>query len=100
MEQNENVNKRKPQDYTLAILTRRQGGKCHGICEILHAMEQLDLVCTEYNPEEGLFFGKVHGIETEMGYFSLAELESVHGPAGLKIERDRGWTPRPLSECK
>ena len=55
---------------------------------------------TEYNPEEGLFFGKVHGIETEMGYFSLAELESVHGTAGLKIERDGGWTPRPLSECK
>lgn len=34
------------------------------------------------------FFGLVEGLETELGYFTLSELESVRGPAGLKIERD------------
>ena len=35
-----------------------------------------------------LFFGYVQGLENELGYFSLCELESIEGPAGLKIERD------------
>lgn len=38
-----------------------------------------------------LFFGLVHGIETELGYFRLSELQSVTGPGGLKIERDRSY---------
>ena len=38
------------------------------------------------------FFGMVHGHEKEMGYFALSELESVTGPAGLKIERDRHYS--------
>lgn len=49
---------------------------------------------------EDLFFGLVTGQEDEMGYFSLSELESATGPMGLKVERDRHWTPRPLRECK
>ncbi len=36
-----------------------------------------------------LFFGMVHGDEHEIGYFSLSDLESVTGPFGLKIERDK-----------
>src|SRR6185369_10300657 len=35
-----------------------------------------------------LFFGLVAGLEVELGYFSLSELESVRGPLGLLIERD------------
>lgn len=35
------------------------------------------------------FFGLVDGFEKEWGYFSLAELQSVRGPMGLPIERDR-----------
>lgn len=35
------------------------------------------------------FFGLVNGHEQEMGYFTLSQLESVRGPIGLKIERDR-----------
>ena len=34
------------------------------------------------------FFGLVEGLETELGYFLLSELQSVRGPGGLKIERD------------
>jgi len=45
------------------------------------------------------FFGKVIGHETELGYFSLAELKSIKGRWGLKIERDMHWSPKPLSQC-
>ena len=44
---------------------------------------------TEYNPKDKIFFGLVHGHDKELGYFSLKELESVKGPFGLGIERDR-----------
>lgn len=46
------------------------------------------------------FFGFVAGQESELGYFSLSELESVRGPYGLKIERDRYFSPTTLSELK
>ena len=47
---------------------------------------------TEFDGKD-LFFGLVHGHEKELGYFSLSELESVRGPFGLPIERDRYWNP-------
>ena len=46
---------------------------------------------TEYDPETRTFFGLVDGFEKELGYFNLDELESINGPFGLKIERDRGF---------
>ena len=49
---------------------------------------------------EDLFFGLVNGFESELGYFSLSELENITGPLGLGIERDINFTPKPLSECK
>jgi hypothetical protein len=52
---------------------------------------------TEYDPHEHLCFGLVDGLETELGYFSLAEIESVRGPYGLPVERDLHFTPTPLS---
>jgi hypothetical protein len=45
-----------------------------------------------------LFFGYVIGLEAEWGYFTLGELESVRGPAGLTIERDLYFTPEPFSK--
>ena len=42
----------------------------------------------EYNPETEMFFGLVDGPVKELGYFSKAELESITGSLGLKIERD------------
>ena len=44
------------------------------------------------------FFGLVDGHVKELGYFSLAELESVNGPLGLPIERDLRWQPKTLEE--
>lgn len=45
-------------------------------------------------------FGYVKGLENELGYFSLAELEDVKGPLGLTVERDTSFTPTLLSEVK
>ena len=53
---------------------------------------------TEFDGED-LFFGLVQGLESEWGYFSLAELESVRGPCGVPaIERDLYFEPQPVSE--
>jgi hypothetical protein len=34
------------------------------------------------------FWGMVHGLEQETGYFLLSELSNARGPWGLPIERD------------
>ena len=44
------------------------------------------------------FFGLVDGLEKELGYVALSELESVRGPMGLPIERDLYWKPKTLEE--
>ena len=44
------------------------------------------------------FFGLVDGLEKELGYFNLSELERVRGPMGLPIERDLYWQPKTLEE--
>ena len=54
---------------------------------------------TEMDPEERRCFGLVIGLERELGYFSLDELEEVKGPLGLPIERDLYFEPQPLSKC-
>ena len=53
---------------------------------------------TEFDQESGQFFGYVRGIENELGYFSLQELESVSGPFGLGIERDLYFGDHTLAE--
>ena len=44
------------------------------------------------------FFGLVDGLDKELGYVALSELESVRGPLGLPIERDLHWQPKTLEE--
>ena len=53
---------------------------------------------TEYDPVERVFFGLVDGLEKELGYFSLDELESIKGPLGLRIERDIYFEPTRIKE--
>ena len=55
---------------------------------------------TEYDPAERQFFGLVKGLETELGYFSLDELEAFRGRMGMGIERDRHFQPCPLSQVR
>lgn len=52
---------------------------------------------TEFDPVDRLCFGLVIGHEIELGYFSFAELESVTGPLGLRVERDLYFRQQPLS---
>lgn len=54
---------------------------------------------TEFDGENE-FFGLVCGLEKELGYFSLEELESVHGPMGLAIERDLHFVPCTIGEAR
>ncbi|HMN11530.1 MAG TPA: DUF2958 domain-containing protein [Bellilinea sp.] len=49
---------------------------------------------------EDRFFGLVSGFEVELGYFSLSELESVRGPWGLPVERDKFFEPTSLRELQ
>jgi len=55
---------------------------------------------TEYDPKTKEFFGLVDGLDSELGYFSLTELESITGPGGLKIERDLHFSPTKLRNLK
>jgi hypothetical protein len=64
-----------------------------------HPMSSWHWYVLEYDPEEQMFFGLVDGMESELGYFSLAELKSVQ-VHGLPIERDMWWEPTPLSKVK
>ena len=41
-------------------------------------------------------YGYIKGFESELGYFSLQELESINGPLGLAIERDLSFSPTAL----
>ena len=40
---------------------------------------------------DAYMYGFVVGMAKESGYVQLKELTDIRGPAGLKIERDRGW---------
>jgi len=45
-------------------------------------------------------FGYVQGLDSELGYFTLEELEELHGPLGLAIERDIWFEPTLFSKVK
>jgi hypothetical protein len=55
---------------------------------------------TEFDAENREFFGLVVGHESELGSFSLDELEAVRGPMGLRIERDLHWVETPMSAVR
>jgi Protein of unknown function (DUF2958) len=46
------------------------------------------------------FFGFVKGLEDEMGYFSLSELQEIRGHLGLPVERDLSFEPTRLSAIR
>lgn len=53
---------------------------------------------TEMDPETRECFGLVQGLESELGYFGLDELEELRGPMGMPIERDRFFDATPLKD--
>lgn len=42
-------------------------------------------------------YGFVKGFESELGYFSLKELESIKGALGLGVEMDMSFSPTALA---
>lgn len=60
-----------------------------------------DWYATEFDPDQGLAFGLVHGHELELGFWTLDELASATAMGGRLplVERDQHWTPIPLSQC-
>jgi hypothetical protein len=55
---------------------------------------------TDKEKVDFLFFGLVDGLELELGYFSLSELQAARGPLGLPIERDLDFEPTSLRDLK
>lgn len=45
-------------------------------------------------------YGLVDGLDEELGYFSLRELQEVRGALGLPIERDLYFEPTMLAEIR
>ncbi len=54
----------------------------------------------EIDDANELCFGYVIGMEKELGYFTMSELESIRGALNLPVERDLSFTPAPLSEIQ
>lgn len=45
-------------------------------------------------------FGYVVGLESELGYFTLSEIEMLRGALNLPVERDEFFEPIPFSKVK
>ncbi len=82
------------------------------VCKFFHPLSPMTWYAIEGSPvdEDGyydtdkekvdfLFFGWIHSDQSELGYFSLNEMEAIN-VGGLGIERDVHFTPKKLSEVK
>jgi Protein of unknown function (DUF2958) len=67
--------------------------------KFFHPLSSWTWYATEYDPDERIFFGWVHGDFPELGYFSLDEMEQTL-VMGIGMERDLHFTPKKLSEVK
>lgn len=57
-----------------------------------------DWYIIELSKEDGsTCYGYVQGLENELGYFSLKEIECVHGSLNLPVKRDCYFEPTLLS---
>ena len=53
---------------------------------------------TELSIDSDIAFGYVVSpFESELGYFSIKEIETIKGSLGLKVERDLSFKPTALS---
>ena len=69
------------------------------VCKFFHPRSNWTWYAIEFDGDD-MFFGLVEGYFTELGYFSLSELEAFRDDWGLGIERDIHFQPKPLSEIK
>ncbi|WP_323591549.1 DUF2958 domain-containing protein [Aliarcobacter butzleri] len=54
----------------------------------------------EIDKSDNTCYGLVSGFETELGYFSLSELETISDSFGLKAELDSSFKATRLSKVK
>ncbi|MBD1876957.1 DUF2958 domain-containing protein [Nodosilinea sp. FACHB-131] len=66
--------------------------------KFFHPLSNWTWYATEFDGEDQ-FFGLVQGLDEELGYFSLSEMQSIK-VGGLGIERDLHFTPTPLSKLR
>ena len=95
----------------MELLTKELRGKLPGlytkegeddplvICKFFHPRSSWTWYAIEYDGDD-TFFGLVRGHCTELGYFSLSELEAFRDSWGLGIERDIHFEPTRLSEVE
>ncbi len=70
------------------------------VCRFYLPMSGWTWYATEFDGVDTLF-GYVEGaVDSELGYFSLSELEGVTGAFGFKVERDLSFVPIHLSLVK
>lgn len=77
--------------YATEIVGVRRGG------EELELKEVSDYDVLD--ADDVIFFGLVNGFESELGYFSLAELKTIR-LKGLPIERDLWFKDKTLAQCR
>ena len=65
--------------------------------KFFHPFSNWTWYAVEYDPTQKLFFGLIDGHDKELGYFTLAELESIK-IGGLGIERDMQWNDKTTTE--
>jgi hypothetical protein len=54
----------------------------------------------EISIDKDICYGYVKGFESELGYFSLNELNEIRGNLGLKVEIDSSFTPISLTSVR
>tara|TARA_R110002051_G_scaffold286414_1_gene348980 strand:+ start:4198 stop:4497 length:300 start_codon:yes stop_codon:yes gene_type:complete len=69
------------------------------VAKFFHPFSNYTWYATEYDVENKMFFGMVHGQSKELGYFSFDELNSLK-VGGLPVERDLYFTNKKLSDLE
>lgn len=54
----------------------------------------------EISIDKDICYGYIKGFESELGYFSLNELNEIRGNLGLKVEIDSSFTPISLASVR
>lgn len=89
------IRKRLPTLYE----TEEQGLEALALVKFFTPDSDWTWYASEFDGED-TFFGLVSGLDVELGYFLLSELEGVRGPMGLPIERDKFFEPTTLRELQ
>ena len=75
----------------------KQESEIRVYAKYFHVRSNWSWYATEYDAETKTFFGFVDGLDKELGYFSLTEMEEVT-VYGLGTERDLYWNDKTTLE--